>query len=198
MKDKIKVALKTKYKNLGFTEKVFNGVADYLSQTVTDDNQIETVIDGVENLLKSFQGEVDTVRNEKTGLQKKLEEIEKNKNTPDEVPDWFLKYKESNEEILKNLEKQAQDLVKKQSEKKREELISGYIKELDIPEWRMLGVDVKGETNEEIKSFLSEIKQTTVNAELPEKQGGFQVTDNELSKQEEKDFVSGLPDKINN
>ena len=69
------VALKTKYKTFGFGDKAFDGVVDYLSKTVTDESQIETAIGGVEGLLKSFQLEVDFVRNEKWGLQKQLDEL---------------------------------------------------------------------------------------------------------------------------
>lgn len=75
MKEKILVALKTKYKTFGFSGKAFDGVADYLSKTVTEESQIETAIGGVEGLLKSFQGEVDFVRNEKSGLKKQLDEL---------------------------------------------------------------------------------------------------------------------------
>ena len=66
MKGKILVALKTKYKTFGFGDKAFDGVADYLSKTVTEESQIETAISGVEGLLKAFQGDIDTVRNEKS------------------------------------------------------------------------------------------------------------------------------------
>ena len=52
MKDLIFKALKTKYKNLGFSEKAFERVADYLAKAVTDEANIETAIDGVEGILK--------------------------------------------------------------------------------------------------------------------------------------------------
>lgn len=78
MKGKILVALKTKYKTFGFGEKAFDGVADYLSKTITEESQIETAISGVEGLLKAFQGEVDFVRNEKSGLQKQIDELKTN------------------------------------------------------------------------------------------------------------------------
>ena len=55
MKTKILSKLKTKYSNLGFGEKAFDGVADYLSKTVTEESQIEAAIAGVEPLLKAFQ-----------------------------------------------------------------------------------------------------------------------------------------------
>lgn len=75
MKEKLLVALKTKYKTFGFGDKAFDGVADYLSKTVTEESAIETAISGVEGLLKAFQGDIDTVRNEKSGLQKQLDEL---------------------------------------------------------------------------------------------------------------------------
>lgn len=59
MKEKILQALKTKFKNLGFGDKAFEGVADYLATTITDEANIETAIGGVEGLLKSFQGDID-------------------------------------------------------------------------------------------------------------------------------------------
>jgi len=59
MKEKIFQALKTKFKNLGFGDKAFEGVAAYLATTITEEDQIETGIAGVEPLLKSFQGDID-------------------------------------------------------------------------------------------------------------------------------------------
>lgn len=70
MKAKILESLKTKYKNLGFSDKTFNGVADFLSKTVTEEASIETAISGVEELLKTFQGESDRLRNELAELKK--------------------------------------------------------------------------------------------------------------------------------
>jgi hypothetical protein len=86
MKEKILVALKTKYKTFGFGDKAFDGVADYLSKTVTEESQIETAISGVEGLLKAFQGDIDSVRNEKSGLQKQLDELKKKNENPDPNP----------------------------------------------------------------------------------------------------------------
>ena len=80
MKDKILTALKTKFQNLGFTEKAFGGVADYLAATVTEETQIETAIVGVKPLLKAFQGDVDAhvasaLTKQKAELEKKTEPI---------------------------------------------------------------------------------------------------------------------------
>lgn len=87
MKEKILVALKTKDKTFGFGDKAFNGVADYLSKTVTEEGQIETTISGVEGVLKAFQGDIDTVRNEKSGLQKQLDELKTKIENPNPKPE---------------------------------------------------------------------------------------------------------------
>jgi len=83
MKEKILEALKTKYKTLGFSDKAFNGVADFLAKTVTDEATIETSIGGVEELLKTFQGETDRLRNEVSELKKKKEEKPKSEPKPE-------------------------------------------------------------------------------------------------------------------
>jgi hypothetical protein len=59
MKVKIFAALKTKYKTLGFSDKALDGVADILSKTVTEESAIDAAIEGVEPLLKGFQGDID-------------------------------------------------------------------------------------------------------------------------------------------
>lgn len=77
MKEKITSALKTKYSNLGFGDKAFDGVADYLSKTVTEETQIETAIGGVESLLKAFQSDTDRVRTENATLKATIAKAEK-------------------------------------------------------------------------------------------------------------------------
>lgn len=59
MKEKILAALKLKYSTLGFVEADFEGVANFLVSTVTEDSQIETAVSGVEPLLKTFQSASD-------------------------------------------------------------------------------------------------------------------------------------------
>lgn len=60
MKEKILSALKTKYSNLGLTDKAFNGVADFLATTITDEENIDNSITGVEGMLRALQGDVDS------------------------------------------------------------------------------------------------------------------------------------------
>jgi hypothetical protein len=96
MRDKILSALKTKFQNLGFSEKAYGGVADFLAATVTDDTQIETGISGVEPLLKAFQGDIDTrvttaLAKQKAELERKPADPPKPSDPPkpgDDVPQW--------------------------------------------------------------------------------------------------------------
>lgn len=88
MKGKILSALKTKYPNLGLSDKAFDGVASFLEKTITSENDIDTTIggDNVSNMLKAFQGEADKLRGEKSALQKELEKL-KATTTPPTNPD---------------------------------------------------------------------------------------------------------------
>ncbi|MBN8821281.1 MULTISPECIES: hypothetical protein [unclassified Spirosoma] len=60
MKEKLLAALKAKYKSLGFSDKAIAGVLGYLEKTVTEEDKIDEAVDGVEDLLKAFQAEVDS------------------------------------------------------------------------------------------------------------------------------------------
>lgn len=60
MKEKILAALKAKYKSLGFSDKAIESVLAYLETTVTAEDQIDGAVNGVEALLKAFQGEIDS------------------------------------------------------------------------------------------------------------------------------------------
>lgn len=138
MKGKILVALKTKYKTFGFGDKAFDGVADYLSKTVTEESQIETAISGVEGLLKAFQGDIDTVRNEKSGLQKQLDELKNKIENPnpkpeekkDDVPAWAQALIDSN----KNLSTELSALKQEKLQATRQEQVLAKAKEYGIPE----------------------------------------------------------------
>lgn len=75
--DAILSQLKTKYAHLGLGDKALEGVARLLADRVTEEGQIENTIGGVEPLLQIFQSELDRTRNEKSGLQKQVEQLKK-------------------------------------------------------------------------------------------------------------------------
>ena len=141
MKEKLLVALKTKYKTFGFGDKAFDGVADYLSKTVTEESQIETAISGVEGLLKAFQGDIDTVRNEKSGLQKQLDELKTKIENPnpnpkpeDKTGDLTKIIAETVSAAVKPLSDKLAQFETEKSQATRQEQILAKAKEYGVPE----------------------------------------------------------------
>ena len=165
MKDKIMVALKTKYKTFGFGDKAFDGVADYLSKTVTEEGQIETAIGGVEGLLKAFQGDIDTVRNEKSGLQRQLDELKKQienpkkkENPKEDVPAWAQALIDSNKSLSDKVAGYEQE--RKQSERKTQ--ISDVAKKYGIPDFMLKDRTIPDETD--LDDYFKDVKQELTNA----------------------------------
>lgn len=117
MKEKIKEALKTKYKALGLADSVIDGVAESLEKTVTKEEDIETAVAGVEGILKPFQKEADKMRNEKTAALKELDEFKKKseKKEPKEDEDE-VKFPEGTSEEMKALFLSQQKTIKEQGE----------------------------------------------------------------------------------
>lgn len=166
MKEKILVALKTKYKTFGFGDKAFDGVADYLSKTVTEESQIETAISGVEGLLKSFQGDIDTVRNAKSGLQKELDELkkkienadkDKDKDKDKDVPSWAQALIDSNKSLSEKLS--AYEAEKAQAQ--RNSQISEVAKKYGIPEFMLKDRNIP--ENTDLDTYFKDMKQDMSN-----------------------------------
>lgn len=167
MKGKILVALKTKYKTFGFGDKAFDGVADYLSKTVTEESQIETAISGVEGLLKAFQGDIDTVRNEKSGLQKQLDELKTKIENPnpnpkpeenkDDVPAWAQALIDSN----KNLSDKLTQFEAEKAQATRSQQILAKAKEYGIPENYAKRCAIKDD--EDLDAYFKDLKQEFAN-----------------------------------
>lgn len=74
-KQTIKEALINKYKNLGFDDKAFEGVADFAQTYIKEEADLATFINGAEGMLKGFQSSTDKLRTEKTQLEKEKNEL---------------------------------------------------------------------------------------------------------------------------
>lgn len=192
MKVKILAQLKTKYANLGFGDKAFDGVAEYLTKTVTEETQIETAIGGVESLLKAFQGDVDKVRTELAQKKTELEELKKKSTEPEkkdppaeDEPAWFIAYKEEQTKKIEAIEKENQSFKAEKAKETRSAQVAAKVKELGIPDWRMKGVAVPENLDDAgITTFLTEIKQDMITAGLSGKpQSGLSATKEDALKQ---------------
>ncbi len=128
MKNTIKEALKQAYKNLGLSEKAFDGVASFLETTVKEETQIDDAVKSAETLLKAFQGEVDRERSGRANLQKELDELKaKQKQTPPTPKDEPQpKNDEPNpkDETAKKLAEMEAQLLAMKQEKARGSLMS--------------------------------------------------------------------------
>jgi len=123
MKAKILNALKTKYANLGLGDKAFDGVASFLEKTITKEEEIEGVItrEDTATLLKSIQGETDSLRTKHAQAVKDFEDYkklhpdtkpdkdkDKDKDDPNE-PEWAKELRKQNEAILAAQAKREKD-----------------------------------------------------------------------------------------
>lgn len=183
MKQKILEALKTKYAKLGFGQKAFDGVADYLSKTVTKEEDIETAIAGVEGLLKAFQSDADKTRTEKSEAERKLAELEAkvkalggapdDKDEPDnkggddkDVPAWAKALVDANKALTERLNKLDVERTATTRKKQLSEII-GKLPESLRKGYERIAVDtmtedefnaLKEETGKEVEAIASEMK----------------------------------------
>ena len=74
-KQMIKEALSNKYKNLGFDDKAFEGVADFAQTYIKEEADLATFVTGAEPMLKGFQSSTDRLRTEKAQLEREKNEL---------------------------------------------------------------------------------------------------------------------------
>jgi len=144
MKEKILIALKTKYTNLGLSAETLEGVANQLAAFVKEDAGVDAAVAGAESMLKSIQSfadsraansktEAERLKAEIAAAKQKLEEYEKQKpveKPTDEVPPYIkamLDRMETLEASITNFnaERQSQSLTDK---------LTGLLSEKKVPE----------------------------------------------------------------
>lgn len=194
MKEKILVALKTKYKTFGFGDKAFDGVADYLSKTVTEESQIETAISGVEGLLKAFQGDIDTVRNEKSGLQKQLDELKTKIENPNSNPkpedktgDLTKIIAETVSAAVKPLSDKLAQFETEKSQATRQEQILAKAKEYGIPETLAKRYSIPDDAD--LDTYFKDAKQELANVGF---QGVTPPESAEVKIEKEAESIAGM------
>ena len=213
MKEKILVALKTKYSNLGFGAKALDGVASILEKSVTDESQIETAVSGVEPFLKVFQSDADRARTEYNALKGLYDELKaksegisckwgrqgaKKRTRRMTEPAWFKAYKKQQEERYNAIKAESDTLKAEKAKNDRANLISAKAKELGIPEWRMKeGFVIADDADEKtIGDYLANVQKNLVTAGLEGKGSGFPMSTPEAQGKElAKAWAETLPDK---
>lgn len=216
MKTKILQALKTKYSNLGFGDKAFDGVADHLSKTITEETQIDTAVAEVENLLKAFQGDTDKVRGEKANLQKQLDELkakheggnptptqDPKKKDDEEVPAWAKAILEESRGLKEQVQQLSGSRISEQRLAIFEQSINGLSeknKANELATFKRIVSTFKDD--DDFNSFLEEKK--VVFAELQQEEannglsrtgrpgGGASAPTGEATEKEINDVVGGI------
>lgn len=138
MKAKILEALKTKYSSYGLSSKAFDGVAEMISKTITEESQIDSAIDSVEPIVKAYQSDVDKERSASAKLKKELEDAKKQpepkKDKQDveepEIPAYMAKLLER----LDNQDRLLQQMAGEKVHASKLEQINSMLKEKNVPE----------------------------------------------------------------
>lgn len=119
MKTKILQQLKQRYSNLGVSEKAFDGVADFLSKTITEEERIAESVAGAEAFLKAYQSDVDKERTSASALRKELEALKKEAQPKPTDP------KPSDNQGNEPTEREKQMMQQLEAQQKQIELILG-------------------------------------------------------------------------
>lgn len=131
MKAKVLASLKTKYSNLGLSEKTLDGYAEKLAENIKEESEIENVVSGAEWMLKLAQAETDKVRGEKSQLQKQLEELKVKEPVKEptkestEKPEWAIALEEQNKTLVETIQKLQNGETSKSRQAILEEAIKG-------------------------------------------------------------------------
>ena len=206
MKEKIYNQLKQEYARLGLSDELLQSVAASLEATglVTDEN-LATVVKGQENMLKSYQSNFDKLRTEGAGYKKELEELKakggqgggQQKQPKDEMPEWFMKYKEEQDKKLNTLIEENTRFKAEKARSERNALILAKAKELKISKSRIEeGFAIPDDMDEAgIATYLSKVKKNEVAKGLEDRSSAFSLsTSEDQGKELAKDWAKNLPD----
>ena len=206
MKDKIYNQLKQEFSNLGLSDELLHSVASSLESTgmVTEEN-LATVVKGQENMLKSYQSNLDKLRTEGAGFKKELEELKAKvgkggvqKTQPnEEMPEWFNKYQEEQDKKLNALIEENTRFKAEKAKGERIAMILAKAKELKISKSRIEeGFAIPDDMDEAgITSYLSKVKKNEVAKGLEDKSSAFSLSAPEAQGNElAKEWAKSLPD----
>lgn len=160
MKDKILAALKTEYKNLGFSEKALQGVADALASTnlVTDEN-LDAIVKGQKAALTAMQSEIDS--RVTTAVEKAKKDIQPGTDPvpgKDPVPTPGAETPE--QKAIRELKEQIAGLVSGKTHETLEAKVRAQLKEKNVPEPVInLALNNRNfQKEEEIEPFVTQVE----------------------------------------
>ena len=206
MKEKIYNQLKQEFSKLGLSDELLQSVAASLDSTglVTDEN-LATVVKGQENMLKSYQSNLDKLRTEGAGFKKELEELKakggkgggQQQQPEADMPEWFTKYKEEQDKKLGELIAENEKFKAEKARGERNAMILAKAKELKISKSRIdEGFAIPDDMDEAgITSYLSRVKKNEVAKGLEDRSSAFSLsTPEDQGKELASEWAKSLPD----
>lgn len=169
MKEKILQALKTKYNNLGLSEKAFDGVATFLSTSITEESQIANSVEGAEVLLKIVQSESDSLRGAKATAEKQLKELNEKLNAlsggqqqqqqnDEEIPQWAKMMMEENKKLNDAILSMKGEKISESRKATIAEMVKDIPDSLKSLKNQYERIDYGKMSNEEFEKLTSEMK----------------------------------------
>ena len=182
MKDKILLAIKTKYANLGLSAKTLEGFANILVATVSEEEQIETAVNGLESFAKLAQSEADRVRQEaKAPKQPETPKPDAQPETPkmetppnNDTPEWAKNLTETLESLrnkVDSLETEKALSSRRSVLEQRIEKANPTLKAKILKDFSRMKFESDDQFNEyltETETDVSEIVQSEVTKALSE------------------------------
>ena len=206
MKEKIYNQLKQEFSKLGLSDELLQSVAASLDSTglVTDEN-LATVVKGQENMLKSYQSNLDKLRTEGAGFKKELEELKakggkgggQQQQPEDDMPEWFTKYKAEQDKKMGELIAENEKFKAEKARGERNAMILAKAKELKISKSRIEeGFAISDDMDEAgIATYLSKVKKNEVAKGLEDRSSAFSLsTPEDQGKELAKEWAKSLPD----
>ena len=197
MKKKFRKVLSDKCKDFGLTPKAIDELTELGSASLKDDASDEDIAAAVDLLVpyaKAMQGEITRKTQGKQSTTQSGKEGEGEGKENNDMPDWFIAYKQDNETRLAALEKENNDLKAEKAATERAKTIADKAKKLGIPDFLLKGRTFADDAD--IEKELTEFKQELVNHNLvPKGQTHGSATATAQMISEEDSWAQSLPDK---
>ena len=190
--------VKGKCKDMGLSEEYVNAITSCIGGSIADDSTdeqaIENVANQIANIAKSTQSEATRWVNKNN---KKNEPNDPAPPTPQEFkdePEWFKKWRVSQEEKLAEIEKKNSDFLAERARENRSSKVASAFTKHNIPASISKFMTVPDDIEEsKIDEYVAGIAQSMITEQLPGvSSGGRQIASKEETKAAAESFFKGL------
>lgn len=187
--------VKGKCKDMGLSEEYVNAITSCIGGSIADDSTdeqaIENVANQIANIAKSTQSEATR------WVNKNNKKNDPAPPTPQEFkdePEWFKKWRVSQEEKLAEIEKKNSDFLAERAKENRSSKVASAFTKHNIPASISKFMTVPDDIEEsKIDEYVAGIAQSMITEQLPgASSGGRQIASKEETKAAAESFFKGL------